>query len=157
MTTINRLFTLVALVVSCTVGCIAAPASHVSAATTCQVTPSSQNCNGRDPQLMGCDIDAYTFKSVESPYVRVALRYSPTCRSVWTRVQNMTFIPGSLLTAEILRKDGVNYASAVTYPTTVSLSRMVYVGDGQTANGIGVLQSSNGSILSYVQTGYVHP
>ncbi len=64
----------------------AAPISHVAAASICQSFPSEANCSGRNPQTMGCEADAYTLATAETfGKVRAAVRYSPSCRSAYTK------------------------------------------------------------------------
>jgi hypothetical protein len=136
----------------------AAPIAHVAAASACQTSPSDANCNGRNPQTTGCEADAYTLSTAEAfGTVRAAVRYSPTCRSAWTRVVNLSNLSGSRVIGNVLRSDGTSAASAFTYPTTSGVSSMVYLPTGATVKAIGTLQNSAGTVISQVQTGYVRP
>lgn len=50
---------------------------------------SGAECDGQDPQRLGCGNDARTLETNEvGGWFTVELRFSPTCRAAWTRYDN---------------------------------------------------------------------
>lgn len=125
--------------------------------SACKLFPSEANCNLKDPGSEGCDADAYTLSSAEIPgVVRTAVRYSPSCGSVWARSVNLTTVAGRSITAQILRSDGSFSARSALYPTMATTSLMLFIGSNS-ARAFGTLQESNGYTVATVATGFVHP
>lgn len=44
-------------------------------------------CSGKDPSSTGCAADAYTAAAVDFTGGRLEVRYSPTCKTNWSRLQ----------------------------------------------------------------------
>ena len=43
-------------------------------------------CSGRDPVQMGCSSDAYTTVSKDIPGAQLQIRWSPSCKTNWSRL-----------------------------------------------------------------------
>lgn len=50
------------------------------------VTCYGDYCSGLDPQSSGCAADAYTATSYGNNLFMMEVRYSPTCKTNWTRI-----------------------------------------------------------------------
>ncbi len=85
--------------------------------STCASSPSSENCDSKDPQEQGCGGDAYTvtggtadIKDNNGAVIgRVELRYSKTCQSNWSRVTSN--IGAASLSGTINREGGGSYSA----------------------------------------------
>lgn len=62
-----------------------AATQQASVAASCR----GRSCTGKNPQTTGCEKDARTIDRVRpgGGGPRVELRYSPTCRAAWARIQ----------------------------------------------------------------------
>lgn len=88
--------------------------AQVPSPSTCSSNPSENTCHGKDAVAQGCDIDAQTatngtadIKDNSGTVIgRLAIRYSKTCQSAWTRVVSTSplYCP-TLLSAVITRDD----------------------------------------------------
>lgn len=58
-----------------------------AAAPAAAVTCYGDYCSGQDPQASGCSADAYTAAYLDFSGGRMEVRYSPTCKTNWTRLQ----------------------------------------------------------------------
>jgi hypothetical protein len=74
---------LLALVTLLSTAGVAVGASSAVAACT------GSGCNGQDPNVNGCSSGAYDLDDTTYSYIRVELRYSPTCKAVWTRLTSL--------------------------------------------------------------------
>jgi len=89
--------------------------SRISASTAQHLLPhvtcSGNGCNGLDPAVTGCDLDAYTVSTtggtVSFRTGTIQLRYSPTCGTNWGRV--FSSVGNTQLTVSIRRDDGRFY------------------------------------------------
>ena len=85
----------------------ASTAQHLLPHVTC----SGNGCNGLDPAVTGCDLDAYTVSTtggtVSFRTGTIQLRYSPTCGTNWGRV--FSSVGNTQLTVSIRRDDGRFY------------------------------------------------
>jgi hypothetical protein len=82
----------------------ASAAPRAAAVSSCKASPSDATCDGMDPQTTGCAADAYTVPggTAKGPGGTVELRYSPSCKTNWARVQNAQLN----LTLFVIRQDG---------------------------------------------------
>mgnify|MGYP001774052050 CR=1 FL=1 len=156
-----RLSYCVALVLLIPGAIFARPAAPVQATSlgafnSCLFAPSEANCTHQDPQLTGCNNDAFTLGYSEAdPYLglQVAVRYSPTCQSAWARVVNLSTVANSSINAIIVRNDGVSAASPVaTLPRTAEVSPMVFLGTDSSAQAVGRLFDSRGVLQAQLST-----
>ena len=114
------LATLVGMAVFSGVSTVAASAAQHSHP---QVTCSGKGCNGKDPQLTGCVVGAFTVQTAVLPDFFVQLRYSPRCGTNWSRVISRSGT--AHLIATVQRIDGLTYARSFGFSTLV-YSQMVY-------------------------------
>ena len=76
-----------AVAVAASIWAMAAPAN---AATSAHAMPAvscyGDYCSGQDPSATGCAADAYTVTSYNDSVGSLQLRWSPTCKTNWTRL-----------------------------------------------------------------------
>jgi hypothetical protein len=82
------LFTGLLLLVTMTGTATAQSARNARATTTAaiQVSCYGDYCSGQDPQSSGCSADAYTVTSVGYNGGTLEVRWSPTCKTNWARI-----------------------------------------------------------------------
>lgn len=96
------------------------------ALTSCYSGPSQGTCNGQWPDQTNCALDAYTVVSAPiwgddfhiTQWGLVELRYSPHCKTNWTRVSNYD----NTMSTNMIAKIGYGACSAnetVSYSWTV--------------------------------------
>ncbi|MFZ3494789.1 DUF2690 domain-containing protein [Streptomyces sp. 5.8] len=94
-----------------------AAAAPASAATSCYAT----SCNGLDPSKTTCNNDARTVE-VGNGAGNIQLRYSPSCRAAWARLQWSS----GAGTIEVNNDRGNRYTASVTSSGSVNVyTRMV--------------------------------
>src|ERR1043165_9856281 len=87
-------------------------------------------CDGKDPGAFGCEVDAYTAassslrSSTGAVIGTVALRYSPSCRAVWTRTSLNSGV--AYLRAEVYRGGSVAQSASLS-PVNAQRSPMLGV------------------------------
>lgn len=117
------------------------PATMAHASSACQISPSDANCNGQDPVTTGCGNDGITLLSISLGTGKVAIRYSPTCKSAWGHTTNGTVVT---LQATITRYPGSpSYSSSFVQATGVK-SPLVYIGGHQLVQACGYVGNANG-------------
>lgn len=70
------------------------PIIVLSAPKASAVTCYGDNCSGKDPQSSGCANDAYTATAANTASFSLQVRYSPTCKTNWTRL--VMYTPGPI-------------------------------------------------------------
>lgn len=107
----------------------------LTAALTLMMAPSAlavgcygDYCSGQNPQSTGCSADARTVASVYVPGTQspVELRWSPTCKTNWARVDWSwgASYPGNLKATQCAT--GYTQAGVVDSNSTYSWTRMIY-------------------------------
>jgi Protein of unknown function (DUF2690) len=98
--------------------------AHTTGQTQASVTCTGNGCNNQDPQQTGCNIGAYTVQTGVLAREFIELRYSPTCKTNWARVENRVGNNDVFLVL-IERIDGLTYGSkGLVGP--IAWSNMVY-------------------------------
>ncbi|MEU0375372.1 DUF2690 domain-containing protein [Streptomyces sp. NPDC006283] len=109
-----------------------APAAQAAPTAGCH----GSGCRGLDPNQAGCSADAYTVARVNTLAGTVQLRYSPSCRSNWARIERPA--PASVLSVKECGPSGYNVRFRVPSGYTVAWTYMVdgtgpaKAGDGAT-------------------------
>jgi hypothetical protein len=131
-------------------------------AATASVTCSGTGCDGKSPETTGCATGAGSYETAAlsgtDPTTGIPisglieLRYSPTCRTAWARIQVYDTYPTST-EAQIFRSSGgsescyiLSYSSSLGSYTCYTA--MLYDG-GVTSYAIGEVDN----YLAYAQTG----
>ena len=127
---------------------------------------SGYTCDGKDPVAMGCSSGAVTAASKKSTGVFwrtfVELRWSPTCKTNWTRIsyENVTTtwdpnydkkLTPQLLTATVYRSSNpkVSYTTTVAPLEATSWSPMVY-GSGLCSYGNGTSYEKDFNLTKFL-------
>lgn len=87
-----------------------------------------ETCNGQDPGTAGCDADPATYTATSLPVGltgTLALRVSPACNAVWTRVSSTT---PYYLRAELNRPSPSPYTAQGASLTAVTAQRSPMIG-----------------------------
>ncbi|MGW2863243.1 DUF2690 domain-containing protein [Streptomyces sp. SDr-06] len=102
-------------------------AAPASAATSCY----GSSCNGLDPNKTTCANDAKTVE-VGNGSGNIQLRYSPSCRAAWARLQTSRG-PGSI---EVNNDRGDRYTASVPRSGSVNVYTRMVNDKGITSNAI---------------------
>ncbi|MCP2257621.1 Protein of unknown function (DUF2690) [Streptoalloteichus tenebrarius] len=76
-----------------------------------------------DPIAAGCNEDAYTVGSVNTPQGFIELRYSPSCRANWARINNAR--PGEWVWVCVQNAEGQDREFSVPEGYTTAYTDMV--------------------------------
>lgn len=95
----------------------------------CSATPNTANCDGKDPIAAGCSGDAVNLlPPVTSGATTVYLRYSPKCRSAWSRVDYGGVLIPSLKACVYRKVLTTNSPQCYTTASNNVFSNMLYLG-----------------------------
>jgi hypothetical protein len=146
----------VSLLAACALLGLAPEARAQARDQACLSAPSEANCSGVFPD--SCNVDAITLQpTAEDARIRVTVRYSPRCRSAWSRVINKTAATRTTQ-ATIIRADGANFQVAPPVASgDAARSAMVFLGQGLCASSKGALLDDFGQVLSQLVTGCLYP
>lgn len=98
--------------------------AHTTGQAKALVTCSGNGCNNKDPIQTGCVNGAYTVQTGVLASAFIELRYSPTCKTNWARVESRGN-NGDVYLVLIQRIDGLAYgAKGLVGP--IAWSNMVY-------------------------------
>lgn len=112
-----------------------APAVFASGGPSCW----GAGCKGKNPQVQGCNADAYTVDSRSNSHQIVELRYSPACHAWWSRVKSKLNFSNILYTRAGI-KNHVSATRVVNWGSWLAYSKM-WTGH-PTACGVSVSKSN---------------
>lgn len=120
----RRFLAQVAIALLLTTGAtIFATTEDASAAVGCY----GDYCSGKDPSATGCDRDAYTVAHtyIPSTGARVELRWSPTCKTNWARV-NSSWGRAYPTKLSAVQSTGYKQVGVVASNSSYAWTRMIY-------------------------------
>lgn len=86
-------------------------------------------CSGQNPAAMGCDADAVTRATASIPGTggqQIELRWSPTCKTNWTRVPSSWGTNAPNQVQAVQRDTGYKQIGVVQSNANYSWTRMIY-------------------------------
>ncbi|GGS54883.1 DUF2690 domain-containing protein [Actinokineospora fastidiosa] len=86
----KKLMTAVIVTLAAFLGLLVPAAASAVPTTAAGITAGCYGdyCSGKDPEAMGCSGDAVTTASARAGNFTLELRWSPSCKTNWARIQN---------------------------------------------------------------------